>query len=456
MHLAFREEGPFLRPLALKRPAAADGAPHELLREARLAAKVRHPNIVEVLDINVDEDGLFLLMDYVDGVVLSALPMLPVQLSLQVACDVARGLCAAHDLHEEGEHRPIVHRDVSPANIMVAFDGSVRLMDFGLARSVQDPRTSRYLRGTPGYVAPETLRFEAPGPAADVFALGVVLYEQLTGTRLYGDTELRRIARRTLDEPAPQLKQRPDGRPLDAELNALVQSMLAKEAAARPSSRQVVERLELTRRRLVRQEGSLDLATHLEATLTERIQEKRDWLRAQYALVSERALSASGKHAVSSGLAENSAATRSTQKLLFGRPTKQWAIAAALLLAVAGGVTMGLQNPARPDNATRPDSATRPDNGTLSEPPSFSSEEATTGATPPSPRATPTTETGMDTDLTHENGATPTPVETIVVPADAEGTMDVAPAQHREGRSRNTMRPRRRNPTRMRDLWNWN
>lgn len=279
VHLAFREVGPFRRTLALKRPLGGKtgtDAEQELLEEARLAAQVRHPNVIEVLDVGVDADGLFLVMDYVEGRSLRDIKELPLQLALWVVRCVASALEAAH----AGE-QAIVHRDVSPANVMVGYDGSVRLMDFGLARPVQDPRTSRYLRGSPGYVAPEALRFDPISTSADVFALGVILHELVTKTRLYGDSDIRVVAKRILDEEPPALSASPA-------LSVLTARMLAKDAADRPSAAEVVRTIEAERRALVRDEGALMLDAHMAENFGDELFEKRRWLREQWAALEAR------------------------------------------------------------------------------------------------------------------------------------------------------------------------
>ena len=280
VRLAFRRTEDFGRALALKRPSGGgpgDSVEQELLREARLNAMLRHPNIVEVLDVGVDERGLFLVMDYVEGVTLRELPRLPAQLAWHVIVQVALALHAAHThMGDDGVPAPVVHRDVSPSNVMVGFDGSVRLMDFGLARSARDPLTQRYLRGTPGYMAPEALRFDPLTPAADVFQLAVVAHELLDGERLYGDDDLRIVARRILDEAPPACSEGSE------ESRELLQAALAKDPAERPAALTLARYAEGERRSRVRQEGALALADWLQSALAPTIDAKRRWLAEQW------------------------------------------------------------------------------------------------------------------------------------------------------------------------------
>ncbi|MEM7607629.1 MAG: serine/threonine-protein kinase [Myxococcota bacterium] len=278
VHLALRRGDTFRRFLALKRLRGAlnddEGAREELFKEAAYAASIRHPNVVEVIDVGADREGAFLLMDFVHGVslreLLEATP-LSTQLALRVALAVARGLCAAHEQRgAKGEPLGLMHRDVTPANVMVGFDGSVQLTDFGLARTHRDPRTQELLRGTSGYIAPEQLRFDAVDQRADLFALGVLLHEMLAGRRLYGDDDVRAAARRVLGEAPPRL----EGLGAD-----LTHALLQKAPDDRPKdARTVVRQLEALVRQCVREDGPERLRTFLQQRLAARMNAHRTWL----------------------------------------------------------------------------------------------------------------------------------------------------------------------------------
>ncbi|MCA9607968.1 MAG: serine/threonine protein kinase, partial [Myxococcales bacterium] len=170
--LVMRRSGDFTRFYALKRPHP-DLTDEPTLRamfleEARIAGLLRHPNVVPVLDVGEDEQGPFLLMDFVEGVALTEILRghpghLPVEIVVEILRQVALGLEAAHELHGvDGEPLALVHRDVSPQNVLVGFDGVVRLTDFGIAKAVgtQSPATGQVLKGKIGYMSPEQLRFE--------------------------------------------------------------------------------------------------------------------------------------------------------------------------------------------------------------------------------------------------------------------------------------------------------
>jgi len=171
------------------------------LDEARLAARIHHPNVVGTSDVQQDEDGLFLVMDYIDGpalqVILRALwtkgERMPLDVGLRIFLDALAGLHAAHELTDaSGESLHLVHRDVSPQNILVGADGVARLTDFGVARARSRITTTEcgQLKGKLTYMAPEQVRSEPIDRRADIYAAGVVLWEMLTSERLMrGDND---------------------------------------------------------------------------------------------------------------------------------------------------------------------------------------------------------------------------------------------------------------------------
>ncbi len=171
------------------------------LDEARLAARIHHPNVVGTSDVQQDEDGLFLVMDYIDGpalqVILRALwvkgERMPLDVGLRIFLDALAGLHAAHELTDANDDSlHLVHRDVSPQNILVGADGVARLTDFGVARARSRLTTTDcgQLKGKLTYMAPEQVRSEPVDRRADIYAAGVVLWEMLTSERLMrGDND---------------------------------------------------------------------------------------------------------------------------------------------------------------------------------------------------------------------------------------------------------------------------
>jgi serine/threonine-protein kinase len=257
VELVLRREGRFRRVYAVKRlqPQLREDPAFRamFMDEARLSGLVRHPNVVSVLDVGEDADGPYLLMEYVEGVSLATLiekaepraDLLPVPLCASVAAQVARGLHAAHETTVDGRPLGLVHRDVSPPNILVGHDGVARVTDFGIAKALGNlNRTSTgLLKGNVGYMSPELLRFEAPDRRSDLFSLGVVLYEMLARRRLYSGPEVSAVARRILEEPQPDIGELRDD--VTPPLGELLFELLAKDREARPTdARATAERLE--------------------------------------------------------------------------------------------------------------------------------------------------------------------------------------------------------------------
>ena len=176
-----------------------------LIHEAKLAAVLDHANVAQVYDLGRADDRLFIAMEYVEGFDLNDLlrrctkqkVAVPIELAVTILCDTLRGLDYAHRrTGEGGTPLGIVHRDVSPSNVLVSFDGQVKLCDFGIAHAndlVADKsdkgdspsQTAEALKGKAGYMSPEHARGEAVDARADVFAVGILLWEMLSGKRMY-------------------------------------------------------------------------------------------------------------------------------------------------------------------------------------------------------------------------------------------------------------------------------
>jgi formylglycine-generating enzyme required for sulfatase activity len=203
--------------------------------EARMAASLRHPNIVTVFDFGEESGRLFLVMEYLEGTTLGELiagkaPLPPVE-RLQILYDAALGLRAAHE-------REIVHRDVKPANIMRLSDGSVKIMDFGISRAMGNVDTrltqTGYMLGTPAYMAPEQFSEGASDVRCDIWAYGVVLYELLTGVNPYHAPSPPQIMYRvTMEEPPPLSR---DAAGLPERLEGVMRRLLAKDRQRRYQS----------------------------------------------------------------------------------------------------------------------------------------------------------------------------------------------------------------------------
>jgi serine/threonine-protein kinase len=186
------------------------------LNEARLAATLHHPNIVQVYDIGQDQGEFFFAMEYVHGEDLGRLVAAArdsgVPVSLDCALTLVSGLCAGlHHAHEkaspEGKPLGVVHRDVSPANVLVSYDGAVKLVDFGIARAGGESSSTTGLKGKISYMSPEQCRGKVVlDRRSDVFSIGAILYELTTGRLPFTDeTEygvLQQIVNRDVDPPS--------------------------------------------------------------------------------------------------------------------------------------------------------------------------------------------------------------------------------------------------------------
>jgi serine/threonine-protein kinase len=166
--------------------------------EAQLGLRLRHPNIVPVLVSGEDEFGPYQVQEYAPGPTLAALleaaPTLPAPIACRIVADVAEGLSFAHGLCDpDGSEIGLVHCDINPGNVIVTISGATRLIDFGVAW-FRGAKSGRAVRGTPAYLSPEQARGEELSGASDLFSLGSVLYELLTGTKAFPGAEHMAIA----------------------------------------------------------------------------------------------------------------------------------------------------------------------------------------------------------------------------------------------------------------------
>ncbi len=238
VHLA-RQQGARL-PVAVKavhpQLTAGPGQAAALLEVARLAAEVKHPNVVDTLEVGEDDGTCFLAMEYLPGASLAAVQKAPargVRLDrwslAQIVADAAAGLHAIHELHgATGQPAGLLHLDLDPANVFVLHTGQTKLLGAAIARARPDEAEARVLAG---YVAPE-VRDGGPGDRrSDVFALGVVMWEALTRSRLYGPgSDRERLARMRIGRVSPPSSVTPDvGKALDD----ICVRALAKDPAGR-------------------------------------------------------------------------------------------------------------------------------------------------------------------------------------------------------------------------------
>ncbi|MDV9193389.1 serine/threonine-protein kinase, partial [Streptomyces sp. SR27] len=224
-----------LRPATLSGPeTAADELRRRFVRECRVTAQVGHPGLVTVHDAGSEGEDLYLVMQYVEGADLAdhlaEHDPYPWEWAVCVAAQLCGVLAAVHAV-------PIVHRDLKPRNVVVRHDGAVVVLDLGVA-SVLDSDTTRLTHtgspiGSPAYMAPEQAMGGAVGPATDLYALGVLLHELLSGNVPFaGSTALGVLHRHLYEPPLPLRRLRPE---VPETLEALVLRLLAKDPRERPS-----------------------------------------------------------------------------------------------------------------------------------------------------------------------------------------------------------------------------
>jgi serine/threonine-protein kinase len=253
----FAGPGGFSRTVAVKRLHPQFASDPEFvgmfLEEARLAARIHHPNVVQTLDVVTSGDEVFIVMEYIEGETLARLlgrtrarnERMPIPALLRVGTDVLQGLHAAHEACDE-RRAPlnIVHRDVSPQNIMVGVDGVSRLLDFGVAKAAGRVQTTAEgkIKGKLAYMPPEQLGGARVTRLTDLYALAVVLWECATGQRLFtGENEAQLVGKLLHHEIEPPSR----FGSLPETLEALIMKGLSREASQRfASAREMLLALE--------------------------------------------------------------------------------------------------------------------------------------------------------------------------------------------------------------------
>jgi len=287
--------GGFQRFVALKRLHPHLQSEKDFVRmfldEARLAAGIHHPNVVPILEVGAGSVGYYLVMEYIEGETLARLlarsaaagTKLPVPISLRIGIDMLRGLHAAHELRDEaGAPTNLVHRDVSPQNVLVGGDGVARITDFGVARAASrlgDTRAGQ-LKGKIAYMAPEQASgVEELDRRADIFASGIVIWEALAQRRLFKAQNEAATLSRVMNEPVPNLSAIASDVP-DVVTKIINRSLERNPDRRFPTCADFADALEDTASRFRLVASSRDLAAYVADVMGDEIAQQREAVRA--------------------------------------------------------------------------------------------------------------------------------------------------------------------------------
>ncbi|KFE60150.1 serine/threonine-protein kinase [Hyalangium minutum] len=261
------------------------------LDEARIAAQLNHPHIVQIFDLGEEAGAFFIAMEYLPGENLAAIARtgarqsqpLPIPLAVRVIADAAEGLAYAHTkTGPDGKLLGIVHRDVSPQNILVTYDGVVKVVDFGIAKAAtrESQTMVGQVKGKTAYMSPEQAKGQSLDARSDIFALGILLFELVTRSRLFQFSDpleaLRVVAS---DDPIPLAHERNPEVP--ATLGLIIARALARDPDQRYSTgRQFQYALEEWLRSQPEVPGAAELAAYMHERFGARIQERAKMLEA--------------------------------------------------------------------------------------------------------------------------------------------------------------------------------
>ncbi len=267
------------------------------LNEARLAAQLDHPNIVQIYELIQSGDIYFIAMEYIFGRDLADISyklqekdiIIPIEYAAYIIMQVCQGLYYAHNKTDAmGNPLNIVHRDISPHNILISFSGNVKILDFGIAKAANQFEQTRHgvLKGKLSYMSPEQILGYKLDGRSDIFSLGTVFYELLTGFRLFtGDNDLA-IMRAITTEEIVRPSYFNDKIPPD--LEAIVLRMLAKEPEDRyPDAREVQQDLHLFLKRMKFSPSSMDLSEFLGQLFADEIAREEEHIRKKIAQLKE-------------------------------------------------------------------------------------------------------------------------------------------------------------------------
>jgi serine/threonine-protein kinase len=287
--------GGFQRFVAIKRLhphlAGEEEFVEMFLDEARLAAGIHHPNVVPILEVGASERGYYIVMEYIEGDTLARLlaraatsgRAMPAPVGLRIVLDMLAGLHAAHELRDhQGNPTELVHRDVSPQNVLVGMDGIARITDFGVARAASRLSATRVgqLKGKIAYMAPEQASATpVVDRRADIFSAGIVLWEVLAARRLFKAENDAATLSRIMSEPIPHLRQL--NHAISPHVSDVVMKALERDPARRyPTCAKFADALERAANASMSIASGRELGAHVSEVFGDEIAAHRDAVRA--------------------------------------------------------------------------------------------------------------------------------------------------------------------------------
>jgi serine/threonine-protein kinase len=261
------------------------------LDEARIAAQLNHPHIVQIFDLGEEAGAFYIAMEYLPGENLSTVARtgakmgkpLPIPYAVRIVADIAEGLGYAHTkTGPDGQLLGIVHRDVSPQNLLVTYDGVVKVLDFGIAKAAsrESATLAGQVKGKAAYMSPEQARGGTIDPRSDIFSLGIILFEVVTRSRLFQfNDQFAALAAVASNDPIPLAHERNPSVPEN--LSRIIAQALAREPAQRfATARHFQNALEEWLRSQPEVPGSAELGSYMAQVFEDRIQERARLLEA--------------------------------------------------------------------------------------------------------------------------------------------------------------------------------
>ncbi len=321
--------------------------------EARIAARIHHPHVVEILDLGEEQGLHYMAMEWVEGETLAALVRalrpgrLPISVTLQVIADALEGLAAAHKIRDaSGRALNLVHRDVSPQNLLISMDGFVKVTDFGIMKAAGRHGSTRTgeLRGKVAYMSPEQARGLELDARSDLFAMGVIAWELLHGRRLFAQATDAATLERVIACEVPPIDDevlRGCSEATSARLRSWVARALSRDPAERfGDAREMLDAVRESLREATERDPRAALAAIMQSEFGERVAYVRASLRGSASGIRP-GIPPTGEHPAAISSTSHSVSAGVTEATGFGTPKRAWA-ALVLLPLLGAGAAVGI------------------------------------------------------------------------------------------------------------------